>query len=171
MKNKNLRAIIMTAILAAMSIVLGKFLQIPIGDSFRISLENLPLILASFMFGPILGGACGLVADLLGCVLRGYAIIPLITVASCVMGIIPGLLTRYVFKKDTTLFVMISGFTSHVICSMIIKTIALHMAYGMPYATLIPTRVLIYTVTGLAESYICALLLKRNFIKKQILHA
>ena len=171
MKNKNLRALIMTAILAAMSIVLGKFLQIPIGDSFRISLENLPLILASLMFGPVFGGACGIVADLLGCVLRGYAIIPLITVASCIMGIIPGLLTRYVFRDTGTLYVMVSGFTSHVICSMIIKTIALHMAYGMPYATLFPTRFLIYTVIGLAESYICSLLIKRNFIKKNVMRA
>ena len=99
MKNKRLRALIITAVLAAMSIVLGKFLQIPIGDSFRISFENLPILMASFMFGPIYGGACGLVADLLGCVLRGYAIIPLITVASFLMGIIPGVLTRFVFKK------------------------------------------------------------------------
>ncbi len=169
MKNKHLRALIITAILAAMSIVLGKFLQIPIGDSFRISFENLPIILASLLFGPVYGGACGLVADLLGCVLRGYAIIPLITVASCLMGIIPGVFTRYIFKSFRMPFVILSGMISHVICSMTVKTIALHMAYGMDYAVLIPTRVLIYTLTGLAESYLCALLLSRDIIKKEII--
>ena len=170
MKNKRLRALIITAVLAAMSIVLGKFLQIPIGDSFRISFENLPILMASFMFGPIYGGACGIVADLLGCVLRGYAIIPLITVASFLMGIIPGVLTRFVFKKMNMPYVIISGMISHVICSMAVKTVALHMAYGMDYAVLIPTRVLIYTLTGLAESYICAVLLGRNIIKNEIIH-
>ena len=164
-----LKALIMTSIFAAMSIVLGKFLQIPIGDSIRISFENLPIMLASFMFGPIFGGACGLVADLLGCVLRGYAIIPLITVASCLMGIIPGVMTRYVFRKSTTFFIIASGFISHIICSMTVKTIALHRVYGMYYALLIPTRVLVYTVTGLAEAYICSLLLSRNVIKREII--
>ena len=170
MKNKELRALIITAVFAAMSIVLGKFLQIPIGDSFRISFENLPILMASLMFGPIYGGACGVVADLLGCVLRGYAIIPLITVAAGLMGIIPGVLTRFVFKKLSMPYVITSGLISHVICSMTVKTIALHMAYGMDYSVLIPTRVLIYTLTGLAESYICAVLLKRNIIKKEIIH-
>ena len=170
MKNKHLRALIITSAFAAMSIVLGKFLQIPIGDSIRISFENLPIMLASFLFGPVYGGACGLVADLLGCVLRGYAIIPAITVAACLMGIIPGTLTRYVFRKDTTPFVVASGFISHAVCSMGIKTVALHHVYGMDYAVLIPSRVLIYTVTGLVEAYLCALLMKRSVIKKQILH-
>ena len=164
------KVMVLCALLAAMSIVLGKFVNISIGDSIRISFENLPILMASFMFGPIYGGACGLVADLLGCVLRGYAIIPLITVASFLMGIIPGVLTRFVFKKMNIPQVMISGMISHVICSMAVKTVALHMAYGMDYAVLIPTRVLIYTLTGLAESYICAVLLGRNIIKNEIIH-
>ena len=169
MKNKRLRALIITAVFAAMSIVLGKFLQIPIGDSLRISFENLPILLASFLFGPIWGGACGLVADLLGCVLRGYAIIPMITVAAVFMGIIPGLLTRSVFKKDGMIQVIASGMISHAICSMILKTIALHEVYGMDYAVLIPSRVLIYTVMGLLESYVCAVLMQRKFMKREII--
>ncbi len=169
MKSKKLRALIITAIFAAMSIVLGKFLQIPIGDSIRISFENLPIMLASFMFGPIYGGACGLVADLLGCVLRGYSIIPLITVAAFLMGVIPGTLTRYVFRKDKTPYVIISGMISHVVCSMAIKTFALHTVYGMAYEVLIPSRTLIYTVTGIVESYLCVLLMKNRVIRKNML--
>jgi len=169
MKNKNLRALIITAVFAALSIVFGKFAAINIGDTLRFSFENLPIMLTSFLFGPVWGGACGLVADLLGCVLRGYAINPGITFAAVVMGIIPGVLTRYVFKKDDILRVVISGFISHIVCSIFIKTVALHIYYATPYAALFATRVPTYIVIGLLESYICAVLMKSKVIRKEIM--
>lgn len=169
MSNKKLRALIITAIFAAASIVLGKFAAISIGDTIRISFENFPIMLASFLFGPIWGAACGVVADLLGCVLRGYAIIPLITVAAGLMGIIPGLLSRYVFKKTSTPYIIAFGFASHVICSMIVKTVALHITYMTPYAALFSTRVPVYVATGLLEAYLCSVLVQRKFVKKEII--
>ena len=169
MENKHLRALILTAVFAAMSIVLGKFLAFNIGDTIRISFENLPIMLASFLLGPIWGGACGLIADTLGCVLKGYALIPLITVASVLMGVIPGTLTRYIFKKNNIPAVMISGFISHVVCSMAVKTVALHYVYGTPFAALLATRIPIYIVTGGLEAYICAVLLRSKVIKREIL--
>lgn len=168
MKNKNLRALIVTAILAAMSIVLGKFAAINIGDTLRFSFENLPIMLASFIFGPIYGASCGLVADVLGCILRGYAINPGITAASVLMGVIPGLLSRTVFKGFKIPSVVASGFISHVVCSMIVKTAALHIYYSTPYPALLLQRIPTYIVIGLLESYICALLIKQKVIKKEI---
>ncbi|MBQ7715838.1 MAG: folate family ECF transporter S component [Clostridia bacterium] len=169
MNNKYLRPLIITAVFAAMSIILGKFAAINIGDTLRFSFENLPIMLASFLFGPLWGGACGLVADILGCILRGYAINPVITVAAVVMGIIPGVMTRYVFKNTKTLSVLISGFVSHVVCSMIIKTVALHIYYSTPYGALLLQRVPTYVVIGLLEPYLCSLLLNSKAVKKEIL--
>ncbi|MBQ7671154.1 MAG: folate family ECF transporter S component [Clostridia bacterium] len=169
MKKKNLRALIITAVFAALSIVLGKFAAINIGDTIRFSFENLPIMLTSFLLGPLWGGACGLVADVLGCILRGYAINPGITAAAVLMGVIPALMTRYILKKDGTVPVLISGFTSHVICSMLIKTVALHIVYLTPYGTLFATRVPTYAVIGLLESYICALLMKNKTIRRELM--
>lgn len=168
MRNKNLRAIIITAIFAALSIVLGKFAAINIGDSIRISFENLPIMLTSFLFGPIYGAACGVVADVLGCVLRGYSMIPLITVASALMGIIPWLVL-VILKKKNTIQIMIAGVVSHVVCSMLVKTFALHIVYNSPYSVLFSTRVPIYLATALLESYICVILMKRKFVQKEIM--
>ncbi len=152
-----------------MSIILGKFAAINIGDTLRFSFENLPIMLASFLFGPLWGGACGLVADILGCILRGYAINPGITAAAVIMGIIPGVMTRYVFKNIKTVSVLISGLTSHVVCSMIIKTVALHIYYSTPYGALLLQRVPTYIVIGLLEPYLCSLLMRNKAIKKEIL--
>lgn len=169
MKKRNLRALIITAVFAALSIVLGKFAAISIGETIRISFENLPIMLTSFLFGPIYGAACGLVADTLGCVLRGYALIPLITVASTLMGVIPGLAFEIFRKKKITPTVLIAGFVSHVICSMLIKTFALHIVYHTPYSALFATRVPIYVATAILEAYICSVIMNRKFVQREIM--
>ena len=59
-----------------MSIVLGKLLVFNITDSIRISLENLPLLMAGIFFGPFIGAAVGAGADIIGCLIVGYSINP-----------------------------------------------------------------------------------------------
>ncbi len=73
------KVMVISALLAALSIVLGKFLNIPIGDSIRISFENLPVIMSSIFFGPVVGAITGAAADIVGCILKGYSINPFIT--------------------------------------------------------------------------------------------
>ncbi len=166
--NKNLRALILTAIFAALSIVLGKFAAINIGETLRISFESFPIMLTSFLFGPVYGAACGVLADVLGCVLRGYALIPLITVASALMGVIPALMRRFLPVGNHTAKIMISGFAAHVVCSMIIKTVALDLVYKTGFFALLATRVPVYIVTAAVESYLCAVILKMKFVRREI---
>ena len=68
--------LVVCAFLVALSIVCGKFLAIPVGEILRFSFENLPILFAGLAFGPVAGALVGVCADLLGCVLRGYAINP-----------------------------------------------------------------------------------------------
>ena len=65
----NMRVMTCAGLLVALSIVLGKFLQIPnpFQDIIRISFENTPLIMSGIFFGPCVGLVTGAVADLLGC--------------------------------------------------------------------------------------------------------
>ena len=97
----NLRVLVAAALLAAMSLILGKFLQIPnpVSNIFRISLENLPVILAGVCFGPWVGGMVGAVADLVGCMLYGYAINPVITLGAASAGLVSGLVSHYLVKR------------------------------------------------------------------------
>ena len=79
------------ALLTALSAIL-KLAQIPVGNDFlRISFENLPLLLAGYLFGPLAGGITGVCADLLGCLLRGYAVNPIITLGAGLVGVMAGL--------------------------------------------------------------------------------
>ena len=56
----------------------------------RFTVENLPVFVASFFYGPIMGGAVALSADLLSCVLAGQAPLPLISVGAAFVGISSG---------------------------------------------------------------------------------
>ena len=67
----NVRVLIIAGLLIAMSSVFGKLLAFDLTPFIRISIENLPIIMAGIFFGPFVGGAVGLGADLLGCALKG----------------------------------------------------------------------------------------------------
>jgi len=168
-KSNELRKLALCAFFAALSIVLGKFLAFNIGDTIRISLENLPLILASIAFGPIWGGLTAVCADLIGCVLRGYAIIPLITVAQLFMGILPGLIFRYVTRSSVAAAATaLNVFLTHTVCSVLIKTVALHLTYTTPYDALFATRIPSYIIVAAVETYATILLLKSSVIRKEL---
>ena len=157
------KGLVTLAMLMALSIVLGKFLNIPIGDSIRISFENLPLILAGILFGPVAGMITAVCADLLGCFLRGYAIIPLITVAAGIIGILSGL-TRKLVKGNSYLRILLITIVPHIAGSIILKSIALHYTYGQPWQVL-ALRVPVYICTALAEAFVIYTFYRKNLMK------
>lgn len=69
------RTLVFMALLVAMQIILSKVISIDLGFA-RITISSLPTILAGLWFGPLAGGLCGMAADILGCLLKGYAVNP-----------------------------------------------------------------------------------------------
>ncbi len=161
-KSSKIQQLVICAMLMALSIVFGKFLQIPIGNAIRISFEALPVILAGMVFGPIQGLIVGAAADVLGCFLRGYTLIPLITVAAGCVGLIAGLFTK-VLKKRNYIFILLTELVSHITCSVIIKSVALWLAYGTPLEVL-ALRLPIYIGLSAAEAVIILALFKKKVI-------
>ncbi len=163
-KNKNNRSqhliyFCCAAFLASLSIVLGKYLAFNLGDSIRISFENLPIIFAGLFFGPAIGGAVGLTADLLGCILVGYTINPIITLGACSIGILSGIVSKkHSVKLNRT--VIFSVAFSHLFGSVLIKTFGLSLYYSMPFVITMLWRLLTYSMIATAESVILIFLTK-----------
>lgn len=164
----NLRIMIVAALLAAMSIIFGKYLKIPIGDVIRISFENLPVIMAGIFFGPIVGMVTGVVADVVGCLMVGYAINPVITIGAAIIGLSSGFISHYVIRKPLWLKVSASVAAAHILGSVIIKTIGLSAWYDMPFYMLMLWRLLTYTGIGVAEFIIIYLLLRSKAVTSQL---
>ncbi len=162
----NLKIMITAAVFAAISIVCGKFLAFPIGETMRFSIENLPLLLAGFLFGPTVGAITGLVADIVGCILRGYAINPIITVASVFIGFTSGAVFSLLKKANVHLRIIIAVVICHLVGSVIIKTIGLSIILGYPFALTLIQRVINYIIVALAEFAVLEILFKnKSFMK------
>ena len=166
MKIFSTKTLVTCSLLAALSIIFGKFLAISVNDTLRFSLENTPLILAGFTFGPIVGGIVALVADIVGSLIRGYAINPLITLGAVSIGAISGLLFK-LFKALPLFFrVLIPIIIAHIIGSLLIKTWGLSLMYGTPFTELFLTRTVNYIIIIPIDTLILYFLYKNRSFRK-----
>ena len=164
----NTKVMVTVALFVAISIISGKFLAFSIGDTLRFSFENLTVILSGFAFGPVMGAFSGVAADLIGCVLRGYTINPILTFGAAVIGFLSGLIYKLLFKRRLWIKITVSVFFSHLIGSVIIKSFGLALFYGAPYVYTVLTRTLNYSVVFIAETLVLAVLMKNKAFIKQI---
>lgn len=166
-----LRLIVFSALLAAISIVCGKYLAFNMGEFLRFSFENLPIIFAGMAFGPIVGAAVGAVADLIGCLLVGYAINPIITLGAAAIGALAGLYRYTGFfsgRLASLLRISLTVAAAHLIGSVIIKSFGLSVFYDMPLIMLMLWRLLNYLIVGVLEGFILFHLMNNKSIKTEI---
>ncbi len=155
------------AMLCAMSIVIGMFCKSYLNFGmglFRITFENIPIIVSGIMFGPLVGALVGASSDLISYLLSPQIYPPnlIVTLGATCIGIVSGVLSRYVFKKRTVAELILTVFISHVIGSMIIKTVGLYSYYGY----LVIWRVPLYVFISALETAVICLLYKNPSFKK-----
>lgn len=162
----NLRLLAVSAFLAALSIVCGKYLALPVGNVLRFSFENLPILLAGMMFGPITGVLVGIVADVLGCVMVAYTINPLVTLGAACIGLLGGILFRLTKKLPLLWQTCITVILTHLVASVIVKTFGLAAYYDMPFHILLLWRLLNYAVVGVVEWLLLYTILKNQALRR-----
>ncbi len=157
-----LRVTVACSLLVAMSIVCGKFLQIPLGDVLRFSFENLPILFAGMAFGPLAGALVGALADLIGCVAVGYTVNPLVTLGAVAVGLVGGGVFRLAARLPRVWRVTLTVSAAHLIASVGIKTVGLAAFYSMPFGVLLLWRLLNYALVGAVEGFLLAMLFKNK---------
>lgn len=167
---KNVETIVIMALFVALSIVFGKLLAINVTSNFRISLENTPILLAAVAYGPLAGAVVGALSDLIGCLLVGYSINPIITAGAVIIGLLAGLLRKFLPRGGSGMrsylrFLLIVS-AAHLTGSVIIKTLGLYFYFGSPLLFTFAVRLGIYAVTAIIESVILYLLYTRKIIAK-----
>ena len=165
-----LRVSICLSALIALSIICGKYLAINLGQMLRFSFESMPIIFAGIVFGPVAGAIVGVIADLVGCLLVGYETIPLITVGAGVIGLLSGCIGLLFRKKEGygIVKIILSTAISHLVGSVVIKTLGLAEFYAMPLYALLLWRLLNYTIIGVCEISILYFLLKNPNVRRAI---
>lgn len=161
------KILVISALLIAMSIVLGKFLAFNIGDSLRISFENLSILMAGIFFGPSVGAFVGIGADIVGCLLKGYALNPIITVGAGCIGFLSGFIYRKLKTENKILKTAVSVGTAHLAGSVIIKSVGLFVYYHTAFQVL-AMRLPIYIITSILESAVIAVLVRNRAFSAQL---
>ena len=137
MKNtkNSTRTLTVLALLIAMSIVFSRVLSISTGF-VRFNLGSLPVLLAGIVFGPGAGFAVGALADMIGGILAGYAINPLITLGAASIGLVGGWLWQTLHTLRLGQRLLLSVVAAHVVGSIIINSLVLHIFYGYAWSVL-----------------------------------
>ena len=172
LKRKNtlfisVKMLTIAAMLTAMSVVIGiickNFLNFGNG-LFRITFENLPIILSGILFGPIVGGLVGAASDLVSYLLSPQTLPPnlVVTAGAVCVGVISGTMAKFVVKDKGTGQIIISAALAHIIGSMIIKPIGLYQFYQWGVLLRVP----LYLIIAPIEIFILCLLFKnRSFCR------
>ncbi len=167
-----LKTLTISAMLTAMSVVIGIFCKsyMNFGEGlFRVTFENLPIILSGILFGPVVGAIVGVATDLISYLLSPQTYPPnfIVTVGAMMVGFVSGFISKYILKKRGYTQIIVSASAAHIIGSMIIKPIGLFTFYSWAVAWRIPLYLLIAPI----EIAILCMLYKnktfRRLIEKQ----
>ena len=160
----SVRTLVMLALLVAMSIVFSRVLSISTGF-VRFNLGSLPVLLAALLFGPGAGFAVGAVADIIGGVLAGYAINPLITLGAGAIGLVAGYVWQKLPDYRTGLRLSISVLLGHFVGSMVINSLALRIFYGYAWSVLL-ARIPNALVLSAVNTVLLRILLENHSLMK-----
>ena len=157
--------LVTAAMLTAMSVIIGmvckNFLNFD-GGLFRITFENLPIILAGIFFGPWVGGAVGIITDLVSYLLSSQIYPPnrIVTFGAFSIGTISGLVAKYVVRTHGIKQIILASSAAHLVGSMIIKSIGLYQYYQWGVLFRIP---LYLVIASLEIGLLCLLWKQASF--------
>lgn len=168
MKNSknSVRTLTLLALLIAMSIVFSRVLSISTGF-VRFNLGSLPVLLAAIFFGPGAGFVVGALADMIGGLLSGYAINPLITLGAGSIGLVAGYLWQKLPELRLGLRLQISVVAAHVVGSVIINSLALRIFYGYAWSILL-TRIPNALVLSAVNTVLIRILMENRAVRNAI---
>ncbi len=165
--HQSVRIMTVAAMLVAMSVVIGIFCKTFLNFGFglfRITFENLPIIMSGILFGPYVGGLVGICSDVVSYIFSGqaYPLNPIVSLGALAVGAVSGAVARYAVRKKGTAQIIVSGAAAHIIGSMIIKPIGLYQFYGI----LVLWRIPLYVVIASLEILLLCLLFRRNTFRR-----
>ena len=166
---RNVKGLALASMLTAMSVVIGIFCKTFMNYGaglFRVTFENLPILISGIAFGPIVGALVGVGADLISYLLSPQIYPPnlIVTAGAAAVGIVSGVIGRYVIPRRSLKQVIVSGGVAHLVGSVIIKSIGLFQYYGF----LVLWRIPLYLVIATLEITLICWLFKRNSFRRLI---
>lgn len=129
--NTRTKDLVTASMLIALSIIFSRFFNVPISEGLRLSFGQIPIIIAGVLLGPLWGFAVGIVSDITGYIINPMgAFMPGITLNAGLIGLIPGLMCKYILKNKTKLALVISIVINCLIVNGVFTTFWISLAYS-----------------------------------------
>lgn len=160
------KVLAISGLLAAASLILAFMAKSIFGTGpLRLTFENLPVFLAGFIFGPTVGAATALCADLVSCIITGMAPLPLVTLGAVTVGAVSGTVFKYIMPNaDVRISIPVAVLSGHAAGSMLIKSIGLYNWFGNAVYLRIP----VYIGISIIESVLLIILLRNRSFMAQV---
>ena len=155
--------------LVAMSVIIGIFCKTFMnfgGGLFRVTFENIPIILSGIIFGPVVGGIVGIATDLVSYLLSPQIYPPnlVVTFGAFLIGFLSGFISKFIYKKRGYWQIILCVAVSHIVGSMTVKTIGLFAFYEW----LVLWRIPLYIVIASLETVLLCALYKNKAFRKVV---
>lgn len=136
----NTKRIAMMGLLIALQIVASKVLSVNLAPTLRLSISDSFILLAGIWFGPLCGMIVGTLSDLVGCIVTGQGILPLLTLGPAVVGLLAGLAGPLL--RSSKKILVYGGVIAVIsfITSVLIRSWAFSQIYGAPIVTYLGPR-------------------------------
>ena len=160
------------AVFTAIAVVINT-ISIDVTPSFKLSFTATVGFICGCYFGPIGGFSVMLIGDIIGGFLAGFVPNPIITLGTCMFGLVPGIIVPYC-KWNLGIKVVVSFLICAVISTMGLNANGIYLFGGNKYtsywAYLLIARVpqLAVTFSNAFISYAAAKLLNRSAIRFKI---
>lgn len=160
------RRLALLAMLTAGSIVLSRLCVIYLTPSLRLEFGSIPIFLAGLFFGPVSGAIVGGLADVLGATLSGVGYYPPLTLSALFIGLLAGLLRRWVLARPTFWKIWSLTLLADMLAKMLWTTYWLTVLYGTGFLPLLAVRVPLYFGVSLAEGFVVFRLVKSGAFRR-----
>lgn len=163
---KEIRRLTFSALMIAMSVVIGIICKnyFTYLIYYRFTLENLPIILAAYLLGPVYGAGVAFCADAISCLMStNPALNPIISLGAVTVGVLAGVMP-IIFKKRSTLVLSLSVISAHLAGQVIIKSIAKMIYFDMPRIGIL-VGLAISAIAGCIEFFTIRMILKNKALK------
>lgn len=136
---KKIRTLTTCAMLISLSIILGYF-TINIGGIAKVGFSSIPATLAAFLFGPVVAGVFGAVADVTKYLIKPDGVFFIgFTLNAILTGFIRG---SILYKKDINIWrVIVSELIVTILCNLIINTYLISILQGKAFIGMLTVRV------------------------------
>ena len=160
---QNVRTLVSCALLAAVSVVLARFIIPMPNETTRFSIEAVPIFLAGMLFGPLPGALVGFVADFVGCLFSGYGYNPMFCIPPILYGLSAGLFRPMLVKKVNIGRIALAFLPAITLGSVLWQSFALAKVYGGDafeafFLTKLAARSIQFAVTFVLDTLIVWLL-------------